>query len=64
MDQQQNEIYSELRKTKQELIENVRRGKIVHRLVKPYIEGELKDIEAALKNLKKVRLELVKFQVN
>ena len=27
--------------------------KIVHRLVKPYIEGELKDIEAALQKLEK-----------
>ena len=28
MDQQQNEIYSELRKTKQELIENLERRKV------------------------------------
>ena len=32
MDQQQNEIYSELRKTKQELIEKLEEGEIVHRL--------------------------------
>ena len=32
MDQQQNEIYSELRKTKQELIENLEGGESVHRL--------------------------------
>ena len=52
MDQQQNEIYSELRKTKHELIEKLEEGKCSPN-IKPYIEGELKDIESALKKLEK-----------
>ena len=40
MDQQQNEIYSELRKTKQELIEKLEGGNC-STIIKPYIEGEL-----------------------
>ena len=53
MDQQQNEIYSELRKTKQELIENLEGGGKSSPIIKSYIEGELKDIEAALQKLAK-----------
>jgi RNA polymerase-binding transcription factor DksA len=53
MDQQQNEIYSELRKTKQELIENLEGGGKSLPIIKSYIEGELKDIEAALQKLEK-----------
>ena len=53
MDQQQNEIYSELRKTKQELIENLEGGGKSSSIIKSYIEGELKDIEAALQKLEK-----------
>ena len=52
MDQQQNEVYSELRKTKQELIEKLEGGNCSP-IIKPYIEGELKDIEAALQKLAK-----------
>ena len=53
MDQQQNEIYSELRKTKQELIENLEEEESRSPIIKSYIEGELKDIEAALQKLEK-----------
>lgn len=51
MDQQQNEIYSELRKTKQELLETLELGSCSP-LIKPFIEDELKDIEAAIQKLK------------
>jgi hypothetical protein len=53
MDQQLNEIYSELRKTKQELIKNLEGGGRSSSIIKSYIEGELKDIEAALQKLEK-----------
>ena len=45
-----NEIYSELRSTKEELLQRLE-NENCSKLVKPYIEGELKDIEAALKKL-------------
>ena len=51
MDHKHIEIYSELRKTKQELIQRLQNEKCSP-LVKPYIEGELQDIEAALKKLR------------
>jgi RNA polymerase-binding transcription factor DksA len=50
MDQNIYEIYSELRKTKEELIQRLENKKCSP-LVKPYIEGELKDIETALQKL-------------
>ena len=50
MDRNINEIYSELRKTKQELIQRLE-NENCSLLVKPYIEGELDDIETALKKL-------------
>ncbi|MCQ6274022.1 hypothetical protein JMM81_03385 [Bacillus sp. V3B] len=50
MDQNIYEIYSELRKTKEELVQRLK-NKQCSPLVKPYIEGELKDIETALQKL-------------
>lgn len=50
MDQNTYEIYSELRKTKKELVHRLQNEKCSP-LVKPYIEGELKDIEVALQKL-------------
>ena len=50
MDRNINEIYSELRKTKEELIQRLE-NENCSPLVKPYIEGELDDIETALKKL-------------
>jgi hypothetical protein len=50
MDPHQIEIYSELRKTKQELMEKLQVGNSSN-LIKPYIEDELKDIETALHKL-------------
>jgi hypothetical protein len=50
MDQQQNEIYSELRKTKRELIEKLEAGKCSP-VIRPFIEGELKDIKTAIQKL-------------
>ena len=50
MDRNINEIYSELRKTKEELIQRLE-NENCSQLVKPYIEGELDDIETALKKL-------------
>lgn len=50
MDQNTYEIYSELRKTKEELVKRLQNEKCSP-LVKPYIEGELTDIEAALQKL-------------
>ncbi len=48
MDQLYFEIYSELRITKQELIDKIQTCSL---LVKPFIEEELNDIETALKKL-------------
>lgn len=50
MDPQYIDIYSELRKTKQELIDNLQADSCSP-LVKPFIEEELKDIEAALRKV-------------
>jgi RNA polymerase-binding transcription factor DksA len=50
MDRTINEIYSELRKTKEELIQRLQNDNCSS-IVKPYIEGELEDIEVALKKL-------------
>lgn len=50
MDINTNKIYSELRKTKQELLQRIN-GNKCSPLVKPYILGELKDIEDALDKL-------------
>lgn len=47
-----NEIYSELRKTRQELIQRLQNNN-GSPLVRPYIEGELQDIETALEKLEK-----------
>ncbi|MBB6443765.1 hypothetical protein [Bacillus benzoevorans] len=52
MDMNTNEIYSELRKTKQELLQRLEDHN-GSPLVKPYILGELKDIESALNKLEK-----------
>jgi hypothetical protein len=51
MDPNINEIYSELRKTKKELNQRLQNEKCSP-LVKPFIEGELQDIELALKKMK------------
>jgi RNA polymerase-binding transcription factor DksA len=50
MDRNINEIYSELRKTKEELIQRLE-NENCSLLARPYIEGELDDIETALKKL-------------
>ncbi|WP_338469889.1 hypothetical protein R4Z10_13855 [Niallia sp. XMNu-256] len=50
MDQQYIEIYSELRKTRQELIEKIHSCSPI---VKPFIEEELQDVETALMKLEK-----------
>lgn len=50
MDPQQIEIYSELRQTKQELLDKLQEGN-GSPLIKPLIEAELTDIDAALQKL-------------
>lgn len=50
MDPTINEIYSELRKTKEELIQRLE-NENCSQLVRPYIESELDDIETALEKL-------------
>lgn len=50
MDRNINEIYSELRKTKEELLQRLE-NENCSQLVKPYIESELDDIETALEKL-------------
>jgi hypothetical protein len=52
MDPQYIEIYTELRKTKQELMDKIQADSSSP-LIKPFIEGELKDIEAALRKFEK-----------
>jgi hypothetical protein len=52
MAMQQNEIYSELRKTREELVLKLKCTKCSP-LAKPFIEEELKDIETTLNKLEK-----------
>lgn len=50
MDLNTNEIYSDLRKTKEELLQRLNQENCSP-IVRPYIEAELKDIETALKKI-------------
>ncbi|WP_071395407.1 TraR/DksA family transcriptional regulator [Bacillus tuaregi] len=50
MDLTTNHIYSDLRKTKEELVQRLDK-ECCSPLAKPYIEAELKDIETALKKI-------------
>nr|WP_295973956.1 hypothetical protein [uncultured Bacillus sp.] len=52
MDLNTNEIYSELRKTKQELLERLEND-CSSPLIKPYLLGELQDIDRALEKLER-----------
>lgn len=52
MDLNTNEIYSDLRKTKAELLQRMNNSNCSP-LVKPYIEEDLKDIETAIKKIEK-----------
>lgn len=63
MENQHNEIYSELRKMKAELEEKSKR-KISNELINEFIQEEIQDIEYTLKKSKQASLENVKFPVN
>ncbi|WP_394232591.1 TraR/DksA family transcriptional regulator [Niallia oryzisoli] len=52
MDPNTNEIYSDLRKTKDELLQRMNSSSCSS-LVKPYIEEDLKDVETAMKKIEK-----------